>query len=197
MNHVTRLRPSPAMVVALVALSVALGGVGYAATVLPSASVGTAQLKNNAVTGAKVKNGSLLAADFKAGQLPAGPTGPAGAAGPSGAAGPAGAPGLNAFGKVTYVEGAVVTQLPNAQDVGVALCPAGERPLGGGVLSSSSVPGEQRVNSSSPTRSTPGGPIDSWEVWVDNISAVGNAFRAYAVCAPATNVSQNFKQALR
>ena len=33
-----RLQPSPAMVVALVALSVALGGVGYAATVLPAAS---------------------------------------------------------------------------------------------------------------------------------------------------------------
>jgi hypothetical protein len=44
-------------------------------------SVGTAQLKPNAVTGAKVKDGSLTAADFGAHQLPAGPQGPQGAAG--------------------------------------------------------------------------------------------------------------------
>lgn len=69
------------MVVALIALFVALGGSAYAFTV-PKNSVGTAQLKDSAVTGAKldssavtsskVKNGSLLAANFKAGQIAAG-----------------------------------------------------------------------------------------------------------------------------
>jgi hypothetical protein len=82
------------MVVACLALAVALGGTGIAATVaLAPNSVGTPQLKNNAVTTVKVKNGSLLKADFKAGQIPAGaagPAGPAGAAGAAGAAGPAG-----------------------------------------------------------------------------------------------------------
>jgi hypothetical protein len=73
-----RHRPTPAMVVACIALVVALGGTGYAATVLPRNSVGTIQLRSNAVTGAKVKNSSLTAADFKAGSLPAGPAGPAG-----------------------------------------------------------------------------------------------------------------------
>ncbi len=198
MKHVARLRPSPAMVVALVALSVALGGVGYAATVLPAASVGTSQLKNNAVTAAKVKNGSLLRADFKTGQLPAGPAGAAGATGPAGAPGPAGVPGLDAFGKLTYVEGTPVNQLVNSQDFGAATCPAGERPLGGGVLTSAIAPGQQQVNSSFPTRSVLGGPIDSWGAFVDNVDAIaGHAFAVYAVCAPATNVSQNFKQALR
>ncbi len=97
-------RPSPAMVVACVALLVALGGTSVAAvSQLARNSVGPAQLqfgavtnpkiRSNAVTSAKVRNRSLLRADFAAGQLPAGPTGPqgpAGPAGPAGAAGPAG-----------------------------------------------------------------------------------------------------------
>lgn len=41
--------------VALLALLVALGGTSYAATQLPAKSVGTAQLKNKAVTLAKIK----------------------------------------------------------------------------------------------------------------------------------------------
>jgi hypothetical protein len=76
------------MVVACIALTVALCGTGYAATVLPRNSVGTVQLRNNAVVGGKVKNASLTAADFKAGSLPAGPAGPAGPPGPAGPAGP-------------------------------------------------------------------------------------------------------------
>lgn len=87
MKSLWRHRPSPALVLACLALAVALGGTGYAAIVLPANSVGTVQLKNNAVNTLKVKNGSLLKGDFKAGQIPAGPAGPAG---PGGAAGPAG-----------------------------------------------------------------------------------------------------------
>jgi hypothetical protein len=85
--------PSPAMIVALTALFLALGGSTYAAITLPAHSVGTKQLKNGAVTGKKVKTGSLLAANFKAGQLPAGPQGSTGPTGPIGPAGPAGANG--------------------------------------------------------------------------------------------------------
>ena len=77
-------RLSPVMIVACIALAVALGGVGYAATVLPANSVGALQLKANAVNSSKVLNGSLLKADFKAGQIPAGPAGPAGAKGDKG-----------------------------------------------------------------------------------------------------------------
>ena len=43
-------RPSPALVVSVIALSVALGGTSYAAIVLPANSVGTRQIKKNAVT---------------------------------------------------------------------------------------------------------------------------------------------------
>jgi hypothetical protein len=50
-------RPSPAFVISLIALFIALGGTSYAALSLPKNSVGTKQLKNGAVTRAKVASG--------------------------------------------------------------------------------------------------------------------------------------------
>jgi hypothetical protein len=93
MRHVRRLRLSPSMVVACLALSVALGGTGYAAITLPKNSVGAKQLKKNAITSPKIKDRSLLARDFKQGQIPRGPkgdTGAQGAQGIQGIQGPAG-----------------------------------------------------------------------------------------------------------
>jgi hypothetical protein len=86
-------RPSPALIIAMVALVVALGGTGYAALKVPRNSVGSTQLKANAVTSPKVKNGSLSKNDFKAGQLPAGPQGLKGEKGDKGDAGKNGADG--------------------------------------------------------------------------------------------------------
>ena len=87
------------MVVASFALLVALSGTSIAAiSNVPLLSVGTPQLKSNAVISAKVKNRTLLAVDFKQGQLPNGQaaSGPARGAGPAGPQGPAGvaAPGF-------------------------------------------------------------------------------------------------------
>jgi len=53
--------PSPALVISLIALFVALGGTAYAATSLPNNSVGTKQLKKNAVTAPKIKNHAVTA----------------------------------------------------------------------------------------------------------------------------------------
>jgi hypothetical protein len=71
------MRPSPALIVAIIALIASLVGTAWAA--LPKNSVGTKQLKsksvttgkigNNAVTGAKVANGTLTGADVNIGQL--------------------------------------------------------------------------------------------------------------------------------
>jgi len=86
MSRFRRCRPSPALVVASMALLIALGGTGYAATRLP----------RNSVTTVQVKDFSLLARDFKRGQIrpgPAGPPGPQGPAGPQGPQGPAGPAG--------------------------------------------------------------------------------------------------------
>ncbi len=61
--HKRRLRrPSPALVISVIALFVALGGTSYAAISLPKNSVGTKQLKNNAVSTKKIKNGAVTAA---------------------------------------------------------------------------------------------------------------------------------------
>ena len=56
--------PSPAMVLACLALLLVLGGTSGAAVTQapPNNSVGTAQLKNNAVTGAKIKSSAVVAA---------------------------------------------------------------------------------------------------------------------------------------
>jgi hypothetical protein len=62
--------PSPALVVAVFALLVALGGTGYALAAIPKHSVGAAELKKNAVRSKAVKDHSLKAKDFRAGQLP-------------------------------------------------------------------------------------------------------------------------------
>ncbi len=83
-----------ANVIATLALFLALGGTSYAVTALPKNSVGTQQLKKNAVTGVKVKDGSLSSADFVAGTLLMGDTGATGAAGATGATGPQGETGV-------------------------------------------------------------------------------------------------------
>jgi hypothetical protein len=89
-------RPSPAMVVALLALGVSLGGTSYAAVQLSKGNVKSRHIAANAVTSGKVRDGSLRSRDFAANQLPAGPQGVQGLRGPQGApgvAGPKGDPG--------------------------------------------------------------------------------------------------------
>ena len=105
MKVLRRLRPSPGLVIACIALAVALGGTSYAAVT---------RLPRNSVTTYQVKDFSLLARDFKRGQLPrgaAGPPGPAGPAGPQGPAGPAGSSGsANMKWAVVRPDGGIVDQ---------------------------------------------------------------------------------------
>lgn len=68
-HHTTRL-PSPALVISVCALLVALGGTTYAVAAIPKHSVGPAQLKRGAVTSKAVKNHSLKVKDLRAGLLP-------------------------------------------------------------------------------------------------------------------------------
>ena len=106
MRALRAVRPSPAMVIATIALLVALAGTGYAATSLPANSVGNKQLQTNAVTSSKVKNGSLLKADFANNQIPKGPRGTVGPPGPpgtAGARGPTGPAGANATARWAFV----------------------------------------------------------------------------------------------
>jgi hypothetical protein len=128
------------IVLSVSALVVAVLGstaVGEAArdVLVPRNSVGTAQLRNGAVTFPKIKNGaitsakvanfSLLAADFRRGQLPRGPQGPAGPQGPTGAQGPTGTSGLQAV----YATGPASSSTTRSL---AAACPSGKTALGGG-----------------------------------------------------------------
>ena len=92
-----RLRmPSPALIISLLALFVALGGTTYAATGLAANSVGTKQLKSGAVTRSKISCGTLASLKGKRGPqgLP-GIQGIQGIKGDKGVKGDTGAPGLN------------------------------------------------------------------------------------------------------
>ena len=198
--------PAASTVVAGIALLIALGGVGYAATVLPVGSVGTAQLKNGAVVSSKVKNRSLRAEDFAPGTLRSGPSGPQGAqgpqgrAGPSGIAGPAGLlgpqgpqgnQGAAGVSSLTYVSTAYGPFPAHTQYGGEAVCGPNLHALGGGAVSDSGTAGQQAVNSSYPSDGTGTGSdgTAAWWVDVDNNSAATLGFVVYAVCGPAGSVT--------
>jgi hypothetical protein len=101
-------RPSPALVISIVALFVAMGGTGYAAVHLSKDSVGSRQIKAGAVASSEVKNHSLKKTDFSGSAIDAlsgklGPTGPRGLTGPTGPRGLTGAPG-GTVPNETYVQ---------------------------------------------------------------------------------------------
>jgi hypothetical protein len=91
MSTVLKRLPSPAMIVASIALVVALGGVSYAAGVLPANSVGAKQLQKRAVSLQKITPAARSALRGQKGDKgDPGPAGITGAAGPKGDTGPPG-----------------------------------------------------------------------------------------------------------
>jgi hypothetical protein len=136
-------RPSPAMVVAMLALFIALAGTGYAAVKLPANSVGTKQIKANAVVSSKIKNGSLTRNDFAVGALlkgpqgspgPQGPAGLPGVAGPTGPQGPQGPEGPPAVTTIDVLNSGAPATSPVETP-----CPGGEIATGGGGTTSGSL----------------------------------------------------------
>ena len=190
----TRLRrPSPAMVVACLALIVALGGTGYAAIKLPANSVGTAQLQKNAVTSAKVKNGSLLTLDFKSGQIPPGPhgaQGPQGAKGDKGDTGPAGPVDTSKLlGRTITV---VISDTAPAGSFGSARanCPTGYEAVGGGVdvnnvLTMFVTSSEPIIDGSRTIATSDGqhGAATAWQGSAYNNTAASQQLKVAAICA--------------
>lgn len=210
MSHFPRLRkPSPAIVVSCIALSVALGGTSYAAVSLPKNSVGSKQLKANAVSTGKVKNGSLTKKDFKSGSLPAGakgatgaagPAGPAGQTGPAGATGPAGTPGTpgatGSTGAATVQTLTATADLPDGMKASYGvLCPAGQQAIGGGGRGDDLSSQETEMTSSRPqisgTNTEPpvnGQGFTGWRITVTNKTGgvtAGIRPQVWAVCVAA------------
>src|SRR6266508_315584 len=91
LHRIVSHRPSPAMLISLLALFVALGGTSYAVSKLPKNSVGSAQVINGSLQKADLSKKAVAA--LKGSRGPQGPAGAAGAPGPQGATGPPGATG--------------------------------------------------------------------------------------------------------
>jgi hypothetical protein len=175
-------RPSPAMVVACLALFVSLTGTGVAVTnALPHNSVGTAQLKNGAVVSSKVKDGSLRSADFAPEQLPQGETGPAGPAGPVGPKGDKGDPGASAATKVDWKHASGPQANPGGISTANLACPADEHAIAGGAFWTATGGGAGAVVYSSPYGL--GGTPAGWVVAVKNVAAGGTVSAAvHVIC---------------
>jgi hypothetical protein len=186
-------KPSPAMLVALLALFVALGGSSYAALQLPRGSVGTKQLKNNAVISKKVRNNSLLLRDFRASQRSRlrGPQGERGAQGAPGPQGPAGV-----VGNLT-VQRLDLPLNDNTNTSGSVPCPAGEKIIAGSVNISDATSADVNITVSRPAQGTnqllpnSGEPFDRWRgAAVNPAGGTGNVtLRVWAICTPGTQQS--------
>jgi hypothetical protein len=133
----SRRRPSPAMVVAFIALALSIGGTSYAAIKLPANSVGAKQLKKGAVERSKIKSGAIDAS-----KLAPNSTGTASihenALGKVPSAAQADHAGASAgLDKITYK--AVDGTIPAATNTTIGLgtldvnCDPGQHPLGGGI----------------------------------------------------------------
>ena len=187
-------RPSPAMIVACLALALALAGTSVAAVqMLPRGSVGTLQLRNGSVTTAKlrhgavttsrlransvtsrqVRNGTLLRADFRPGQLG---SGDGGVQGPPGPAGPAGQPGISGLQRVD-----VSTSASSANSKSLLVnCPSSKKAVGGGarVLGS----GSRKV---AIVASFPDSSGTQWDATASEVDLTAQSWQlqAYALCA--------------
>jgi hypothetical protein len=164
--HVSR--PSPAMVVAIIALIVALGGSAYAA-----GKIGSHQLKKNAVSTKKIKDGAVTGAKIANNAITGGKL----------AAGAVG----------TVMRQGPTTSIPGGSAKSAEVnCKSGERATGGGVYNESNV-GALHVTSSYPLPN-PGTPPATgdgqtptgWRVWIQNTfpSGAGNErdVNAYVIC---------------
>ncbi|HEY3614032.1 MAG TPA: hypothetical protein VGK92_10015 [Gaiellales bacterium] len=173
-------RPRYADVAATLALVLALGGTSYAVTVLPRDSVGTAQIKANAVTKGK------LAANVRT-TGPAGPRGRDGVAGPTGPIGLTGAAGTIGLRgpaglaggpldpqRIVHVNGQVVTVPPGQMFLNIAApCPTGDIGLSGGYT----IGGTVHVSSSIASDFQQG-----WQITVDNPGMATGTAQAFSVC---------------
>lgn len=190
-------RPSPALLLSLLAVVLACAGSATAATLISGK-----QIRDGSVTGADLKNGSVGAKDLKrglAGTLgPAGPKGADGAPGPKGAdgaagaagapgapgapgpAGAVGAPGLSEYEIVVGAE--ISTSAPRGELNPIAFCPDGKVPVGGGATVTSGLgDAEERygeIVTSMPTIDGRGWVVKFFKGTVPTVS-----MRARVVCA--------------
>lgn len=198
-----RLRPSPSMIVAFAALLIALGGTSYAVVRLPARSVGSKQLKREAVQRAHIKSaavdGSKVAADALTGAdiheatldkvpsaLSADRTATAGRAATADRATASDRATSSAALDTVVYRSATATVPPAPVDSfsvasASAFCDAGQHVVGGGVKLDDL--DHLGVSDAFPDA---GGTV--WTARVDNTdTTAGHSFTVYAICLPSAN----------
>ena len=185
-------RPSPAMVVAFIALGLALGGTSYAVVKPGKNTVGSRQLRNNAVSAAKLKAGavdstkvrddSLTGQDINDSTLGAVPNALAAAR----AAGADRAAIADSLAQVVYrTTTAKLGPAPGngtstESDPTEARCPAGHRVVGGGI---------QLEDSMSQVDGYPSSGGTGWTGRAANDDVLGpHSFTVYAICVVAATI---------
>jgi hypothetical protein len=180
-----RKRPSPALVVAIAALVVAMAGTGYAATQLPKNSVGNKQLKKNAVTSSKVKNKTLKLKDLSGGARNGlkGDKGDKGDRGLRGASGATNVRVRKGTGQVSSGGG------PNPEADDIASCNPGERAVGGGGGWSGTPSASLHIGRTEPAVGTAHGDAvagqtpNGWFVEGVQLTGTNRTLTAYVICA--------------
>ena len=120
-------RPSPALVVAFLALLVALSGVAYAQTRIPRDSVGNAQLRDRSVGASKLRNGAVTSTKLQDGIVTSRKVADRALRARDLAPGVLPAPRVT-----TTVSNSGAAVAPSAIGAVSAECPAGQRVAGGG-----------------------------------------------------------------
>ena len=177
--------PSPAMVVACIALTIALGGTAWAAT-LPRNSVGPAQLKRNAVTSIKVRNNSLTGADIRESRLGRVPSATravtastATSATTANSATMATTANSAPVSRLDYASATVTVPGTNTPTVGVVNCPTGLSATGGGAKVADPVGGN--LIDTNPVGKT------AWEARAFSNSAT--TMTVFVICAQAATTT--------
>lgn len=175
--------PSPALIIASVALLLSLTGGAMAGALITGKqikdnsvasaditnnSLGTVDVKNESLTTTDVKNGTLRKVDFAAGQLPAG------APGPAGEPGAPGTPGISGL-QVVVTDSAKGSESVRGVE---AVCPPGKQIIGGGATLEG-LKAEVAIVSSFPKNAT------TWHASAHEINGTPWPWfiRAHAICA--------------
>jgi hypothetical protein len=162
------------------------GGTAFAAGRLAKNSVGTKQLRKEAVTPAKLSKASKSTLTGATG--PAGPTGPKGAQGAQGDKGEKGAKGdtgeNGAAGTTDIHEVVTETHIAKNQNTAAAKaeCPAGQIATGGGVFNQSSPTATLYQDGPLPNPIGSGAVPTGWEVTYKSGTEEFEAF-VYVLCA--------------
>jgi len=166
-------KPSPASIIASLALFLALGGTAAATSHYLITS--TSQIKPSVLSKLKGRRGAIGPAGPAGPQGRGGPQGLEGPTGPSGATGAQGLPGPSELSALAIVRGAVSKVSNLETGTTTATCPAGSHVISGSSYTGLATRAYEVMSEDH----------QSWIVGVVNVSGVNVDIQAFAYCARA------------